>query len=366
MKLIIKLFLVAGILLISPKLLSQNLTPYKESYPDGSVKRIGFLNDNNKPHGEWKYYTDKGKLLQVGKWNNGIKEGEWKYYRFDKLYFKGNFENGKKTGTWYYFDEDFGDKTIEYKFGLLDGTTIIYYNNSKYNYEYDLAGKIKSKLLFHKGSCTEIISYSYNETDNYLYGIVLENTEGYYMVSSVEKVFDSNDFDPIDYDIINKMNGVCKYYNKDNTLLATGNMVNGEMQGKWIGYYKNGKTQWEGEYNNSLQHGKWINYHLNGTKAAERIFTNGKTIGEYRMFYDNGKIYIKFNQILNSDNKSVVIGSSYEYYKNGNLRREENYKFFNNELETNISYILEYNENGEKVKEIKRNEKGELEQIFKK
>src|ERR1044071_10033448 len=99
---------------------------FKYYYPDGTLKaQEEYLND--KPHGKWASYNEKGQQLDKTEWNNGEKAGDW------TLYYEGT------TQPWY---------STSYILGKQNGASKSYYPDGKLKrdaiYENDmlLSGKM--------------------------------------------------------------------------------------------------------------------------------------------------------------------------------------------------------------------------------
>ncbi|MFN4233424.1 MAG: toxin-antitoxin system YwqK family antitoxin [Bacteroidia bacterium] len=133
--------------------------PWKEFYPDGTLKAEGKYEDN-KRIGEWKFYHPNKKIEQIGKYAKGEKpDGVWKWYYDSGILLreenyrkglrdglmieysdsgtvitKGEFLDGEKEGFWFY---EMGDHREEgnYKSGKMEGIWKFYYDNGKLSFE---------------------------------------------------------------------------------------------------------------------------------------------------------------------------------------------------------------------------------------
>ena len=73
---------------------------------NGKLWKIGSYKDD-KQVGEWKSYYDNGKLEQIGSWNGSKREGEWKkYHKNGNLDFIGSFNSGKPEGELKYYNKN--------------------------------------------------------------------------------------------------------------------------------------------------------------------------------------------------------------------------------------------------------------------
>jgi antitoxin component YwqK of YwqJK toxin-antitoxin module len=65
----------------------------------------------------------------------------------------------------------------------------------------------------------------------------------------------------------------------DNGKLGMGGYyVNGQMNGDWIWWYKDGNKKRYAQYKNGIKHGKSIYYYKNGVKKSEIIYDENKNI----------------------------------------------------------------------------------------
>lgn len=67
---------------------------------------------------------------------------------------------------------------------------------------------------------------------------------------------------------------------------------------------------------NPVMHGKFINYNEKGIKIAEGQFIDGEVKGKCIYYYDDGKLESK---VFRKNTK--ITEESYEYYQNGNIKR---------------------------------------------
>lgn len=83
-----------------------------------------------KKQGLWKKWDEKGALLSIYQWKNGVKNGTYKHYKDGQLIALGSYKNNKQHGKYQQFNQG---KVIEkgyYKKGLLHGKQITYDNNT--------------------------------------------------------------------------------------------------------------------------------------------------------------------------------------------------------------------------------------------
>jgi antitoxin component YwqK of YwqJK toxin-antitoxin module len=131
---------------------------WKEYYPNGELKAIGFY-QNDEKLGEWKYYYPDGQLEQIGKFTDGQPDSVWNWYyqsgnllreehffnglpdgllteysEDGKIITQGDYIEGKKEGIWIYSVGDNRDE-IEYADGLRNGLFKSYYKDITVSYE---------------------------------------------------------------------------------------------------------------------------------------------------------------------------------------------------------------------------------------
>lgn len=91
-----KIILVLAILFISSTSFSQTNPEFvlnKETSlieatyfsEDGTISQKGTFNLNQKLHGEWVSFNEKGETISVGRYNNGVKTGKWLFWANDIL-----------------------------------------------------------------------------------------------------------------------------------------------------------------------------------------------------------------------------------------------------------------------------------------
>jgi antitoxin component YwqK of YwqJK toxin-antitoxin module len=97
----------------------------------------------------------------------------------------------------------------------------------------------------------------------------------------------------LDYNDLVKRDGV--YYKKFSDLpftgkvngKITGTFKNGERNGTWIIYHKNGQLFSKGNYKNGIKEGQWITYYDDGMLKLKGVYKNGKEEGYWIINYPN-------------------------------------------------------------------------------
>ena len=92
------------------------------------------------------------------------------------------------------------------------------------------------------------------------------------------------------------------YYLKNSNVPFTGKIsegkdrfyyLDGNQDGKWIEFYKNGNIKSIINWKNGRLDGKYIIYENNGMKSTEATYKEGKENGEYFLYYSNGSYRTK-------------------------------------------------------------------------
>ncbi len=209
-------------------------------YRRGILVGEGIYDEEGIKQGLWKEYYDSGELRSEGKYENGVRVGEWKfYYRNGKIDQKGKYIKGKPEGDWRWFHENGNPWREEvYLKGKEDGPSV----------EYNDTG-----LTVAKG---EYIEGEKEGPWNYQYGDFKE--EGSYKDG--------------------QQDGEWKSWYKNGELSFEGRYVNGLEDGKHVWYHDNGKVREEGKYILGSREGVWKKYDPEGLEAIEITYENNKEI----------------------------------------------------------------------------------------
>lgn len=89
---------------------------------------------------------------------------------------------------------------------------------------------------------------------------------------------------------------------------------------KEISYYKTGIKRLEGEFNNGQRNGRWKYWYKDGTLWSEGFFTEGKRSGVGTTYHENGKKYIQ-----GSYENGERVGKWSFWDENGKLSKEIDY-----------------------------------------
>lgn len=97
-----------------------------------------------------------------------------------------------------------------------------------------------------------------------------------------------------------KRTGLWKLYDIEGNLFGTSNFINAQLEGKSIGYFKNGKTKAILYFKNNKENGISQSFLENGKLEANFTFKEGRKHGPRKTFYENGRLkflgalYIKY------------------------------------------------------------------------
>ena len=100
-----------------------------------------------------------------------------------------------------------------------------------------------------------------------------------------------------------------------------GSVKNGEKDGAWISYYRNGQLRNKINWKNGKRDGAWVVYHENSQLRTKGNYKNGKYEGAKVDYYENGQLSSKGNH---KNGKSE--GAWVYYYENGQLAQKGNQK----------------------------------------
>lgn len=140
--------------------------------------------------------------------------------------------------------------------------------------------------------------------------------------------------------------GTCTEYFEDGTIKAISNWRKDVLDGKYIEYFNNGKTRYEGEYKNGLKINQWQYYHENSDKL--RLTENYKYKDGMNYLEGQANFYDLNGKLKESDYylKNKLHGLSTTYFANGKVKDTLTYN--NGILQGKAIY---YDENGKVIKE---------------
>jgi len=120
-----------------------------------------------------------------------------------------------------------------------------------------------------------------------------------------------------------KREGMWEFYNEQGNLSETAEYLNGEVSGKNIVYFDNGRKKIVTTYKNDELDGEYLLYNRNGALKQKKYFKEGKLEGVYETFHDVGAELLESKALYENGNiKERYI----EYYANGAVDSEVNFK----------------------------------------
>jgi uncharacterized protein len=294
-------------------------TNYIKFYFDnGILASEGFM-DNGKPDGYWKTYYENGILKSEGNRKNFLLDSVWIFYN-DKgdTVLIINYKNDLKNGIRRTINEN---ETVEEFFvdDKKQGETRYYYPD----------GKLK-KLVFYVNDKETGVSKEYAQD-----GTIIVLTE--YRNGSIIRRENINRVDRN-----GKKQGVWKLFYTDETLKEEGFYVNGRKNGYFKQYDVNGVLKIVEKYVDDViqedvpelaSYEIRTDYYDDGSVKVVGSYKNGVPEGIRREYDANGKItdsYIFEKGVIMGegivDEKGLKQGFWKEFFDNGKLRAEGNYK----------------------------------------
>ena len=104
-----------------------------------------------------------------------------------------------------------------------------------------------------------------------------------------------------------------RYFAEDGTLQSEGEFVDGKKNGPWTTYFPSGKVASKGITSMTEPTGKWENFFEDGTISSAGEFDEGKKDGYWKSFTAGGKLKSEVTYDKGS-------GEYREYYENGKLK----------------------------------------------
>lgn len=307
---------------------------WKSYYESGILKsegnRLDFLLD-----GTWRFYDDSGRVILQTQYVKGLKNG-LRITRTQEERIEENFENDQKQGVAYHYDaEGFLIKTIPYENGRENGIAKFYNRDSlvitmmeyrrgvaisrEFINRYDKDGLPNGlwRTFYPEGNVKEEFSYKHGVRDGYYKKFDRDgNMEQITKYIDGLLVPDSDEL--VEYEIRRDYypdmkvkiegsyrdgvaDGFRKEYKPDGTLeviylLDKGRIVGagmldeqGNKQGFWKEYYREGGLRSEGNYVNGIRTGVWVYYFPDGTVEQKGTYTSkGKEQGKWTWYYQGG------------------------------------------------------------------------------
>lgn len=249
------------------------------------------------------------KVKMEGIVRNGLKEGLWTLGSTYAFY-TGNFVNGKKDGLWTgHFIAVDGDSVciakVDFKNDLIDGKAEYYYSNGKIskttNYQNDVKNGLDIEYFENDTTDVEYIS----EHQEYAGG----KLDGKYLL------FKRNDpTDTLEYGIFKEglKNGRFVFNRTDKLIV---DYIDGQVNGKFIKYYRNGILAFEMDYKNNLPYNLILTNDSSGNRIESMTLIEGN--GTLNCYYDSGQLFSSFEY-----KDQLIHGYFIRYHKTGAIQEE--------------------------------------------
>lgn len=233
-------------------------------------------------NGEWQWYFPNGKPSTIGTYSFGKRTGAWKaYYKNGQLSSLGTYENGNIHGEELSYHED---GKLAGKVNYFQGEI----NGKRYFYNYN--GEIDHIRIYDQG---RIIGYSHLGKDSKEVAVIPVNKETAEIVS----------------------------YYPSGQISRTYQIKNGQFQGEYLEYNKDGSLRYQSTYIDDNREGIVKYFDKKGKLKREVNYVNGLLNGSYTKYYSNGKVKMKCNYV-----NDELHGIKEEYDANGTLTNKYEYK----------------------------------------
>ncbi|MDX1946078.1 MAG: hypothetical protein SFU86_11830 [Pirellulaceae bacterium] len=295
----------------------------RERYPSGSIRIEREMTQdaegNYVPHGAWRHFDEKGRLIMEGRFASNQKEGTWRrLYRGDDapllatMPYKdftapfistGNFYNGQLHGKWTITDSRQRKvHEIEFIDGQRHGKSTWYYPNGSLmlqaHYEhgrvsgdvikfaadssviakenYQNGRKLAPKVEFHDAAQ----SAKKSET-TYLHATLVVKTPDSWETAQLA-TFETRGQD--------EKHGPYTAFHRNGQPAKQGEYRYNLPVGKIVYWYANGQKQMEGMYVDGKQQGVWSWWHENGLKSIAGEYHDGSPVGKWSWWKETGKL----------------------------------------------------------------------------
>lgn len=243
-------------------------------YPNGKIKTIGHFLDST-PQGIWQEFSEDGEvketyIFEMGRVTakgiidkEGNKQGDWKeYYPDQRLLGKGQFKNGHRVGKWIFYHENGNVEQTGYynDKGELDGEWVWFYES----------GKLLRKEKFSNGELNGTVIELYEDGDTIIVGEYFENKMTGYWILQYGDYKEEGEY------IDGNREGMWYSYYKNGSVYFKGKYIDGSPDGQHTWHWPNGKIMQQGSYLGYQKEGNWIKYDEKGFPILSIYYTSGK------------------------------------------------------------------------------------------
>lgn len=292
---------------------------YKNGELDGEVKRLSYLNREEKPcppevekedgcweliyykvkevsnyrqgklHGPYSFENNESTFSQIGNYTNGEKHGEWtittRYIVADDyVYLKenGSFIYGKKNGLWFEYMNNKLWRSTNYVNGTLDGDHFIMENEKPSQKRIFDEGKLKTFIVYDSTGVSEVDRFELLKHDHYGSLWKRKNPIGSLTMTQEYRVKPEVDTDDPSFEFVLR--------NEEN---MENNSYNTYRDGKFEMLESN-TVQIEGYYNQNSETGRWTYYFYDQGVKMKSDFIDGKKQSEFYFTLNNDLYSGKF------------------------------------------------------------------------
>ncbi len=262
----------------------------KTLYTNGFIRKREYFNGYNSRgnrQGLWKEFYENGTTKTAGTYRNGIKDGYFKYYdkngSLDSIqkYRNGIIEFEPEELAVYEIKTDYySDGTIKVIGSYLDGKA------DGVRKEYSPEGKITDGYIMHKGVVVG-------------HGL---------------------------FDAAGRKQGNWKLFYDNGRILSEGKYVDNKRIGLWKFYYENGKIEQTGAFDkDGFYSGEWQWFYMDGNPRIVELYFEGEREGEFVEYNKDGGVIMQgeyVNSIREGNwvitvNNYIEIGAYLENVKDG-------------------------------------------------
>lgn len=297
---------------VSTSKLKKGKLEFKGYWPDGKTLKVSGAWEDGERVGKWKFYNVYGTLTdesnyeedhfkgeQITYHDNGKIESKFTYeenpktdlfeinglyqrfYPNGKLKRFGYYEYGNMVGHWYTYNEK--GNVIEKNY---------YMDDEQYGYQY---------YCRNDGSLDEVFKYFQNKHKEAQYFITDEDYKGNFF--KLEANYVENE--------LPKGSGTYQHYIMDKITFECP-YIHGKLHGEAKWYDGTGKVRYEGSFVNGERDGKFIGYDIFGNINGLKYYKEGNLVGDNTSYY-RGKMNFKTKY---NDNSQVIDKEEW-YYKDG-------------------------------------------------